>query len=340
MVRPRIETWVVTDPDDVDKIRKVHFIFFLDTKNNIVWKQSWSLETSKDGVKTVFVDEATWKLGDTIKLVERIQSEFIKVGSKFLDFLPVYIIPNLLQANQIWGMSEEADLIPIIDELLKKTSDSGDALRFEMFAITVLLNLSPTKQGKDGESGLKTKPGAMWNLSGVSPTGDLKSEVTKLEAKFSYKDTLNLHMQNLVSLLYELSSVVQLTDKNIDMSNVSGVALRLLFAGMISKTNNKNTIWEPKLERIYLDMLKLKGLHENITVPEETKVEIKINTPVPENRKEELEIVVGKLAENLISTERAMKQIGIKDPKEELAKIMAENAETDKLLGDILNNRT
>ncbi len=112
-----------------------------------------------------------------------------------------------------------------------------------------------------------------------------------------------------------------------------------MFAGMISKTNNKNTIWEPKLERIYGDMLKLKGLHESFTVPEETKVEIKINTPVPENRKEELDIVIGKLSQGLISTERAMKQVGIKDPAAELAKIMAENKETDKIIGDIFNNR-
>ena len=72
---------------------------------------------------------------------------------------------------------------------------------------------------------------------------------------------------------------------------------------------------------------------------ESKKVEIKINTPIPENRKEELEIVTGKLAQGLISTERAMKQIGIKNPPEELAKILAENAETNKLVADVFNER-
>lgn len=338
LVRPRMETWVLTDIDDMEKILKIHFAFFLDVKDKQIWKQSWELVRFKDGTKKVFLDEAIWEVTDTIKLVKRIFEGFVQVYGKFLDFLPVYAIPNLPQANMFWGYSELADLIPIIDELNKKHSDAADALRFEMFAITILMNINPAKQNaKKGGFRLKTKPGAMWELSGGSPTSNIRPEVSKLESNFSYVESLKNHVSNMKSLLFEISSVVQLDDKISTLGAISGVALKLLFAGMAIKTNNKNTIWEPKLEKIYLDMLKLKGLHKKFKVPDDTKVDIQISSPVPQNEVERMNVLTAQLSQNLISTERAMKEIGIQDTAAEMAKILDENKSDDEIVKDILN---
>lgn len=338
LVRPRMETWVLTDIDDMEKILKVHFAFFLDTREKTVWKQTWELQTMTDGTKRVFLDEAVWDLTDVPKVVTRIFEGFIQVDGKFLDFLPVYVIANLPQANMIFGDSDLKDLIPIIDELNKKYSDSADALRFEMFAITILMNVNPAKQtDKEGGFALKTKPGAMWNLAGGSPTSNLKPAVSRLESNFSYVESLKQHIGNLKSLIFEISNVVQLDDKLGTLGNISGVALKLLFANMAIKTNNKNTIWEPDLEKIYLDMLKLKGLHEKFKVPDDTKVDIQISSPVPQNEVEAMQVLTAQLSQNLISTERAMKEIGIVDTVAEMAKILEEGKADDEILKDIMN---
>jgi len=338
LVRPRMETWVLTERDDTEKIVRVHFAFFLDGKGKRVWKQTWELKLNPQGEKAVWLDEAIWDLTDTPKVEKQIFEGFVMIGSKFLTFLPVYIIPNLPQVNRSWGISELKDLIPIIDELNKKTSDSADALRFEMFAITIMMNINPAKQNdKEGGFGLKTKPGAMWNLAGGSPTSNLKPEVSKLESNFSYVESLKLHMGNLKSLLFELSSVVQIDDKISSLGPISGVALKLLFANMAIKTNNKNTVWEPKLEKIYLDMLRLKGLHEGFGVADDIKVDIKISSPIPQNEVEKMQVISTKISSNLISIERAMKEIGIVDTKAEMAKILEEGKADDEMLNDIMN---
>ena len=340
LVRPRMETWVLTERDDTEKIIRVHFAFFLDGAGKRVWKQTWELQTFTDGTKRVFLDEAIWILDDKPIIDEQIFLGFVKIGkNKFLDFLPVYIIPNLPQVNRVFGMSELMDLIPLIDEILKKTSDSGDALRFEMFAITVFMNINPPKQNdKEAGLGLKTKPGAMWNLAGGSPTSNaVKPDIFKLESAFSYKDSLKEHVSSLKSLLFELSSVVQLDKKLDTLGNISGVALKLLFASMAIKTDNKNTVWEPKLEKIYLDMLRLKGLHENFKVPDDTIVDIQINSPIPQNEVEQMNVLSAKISNNLIAIETAMKEIGIVDVKAEMAKILEEGKADNEILNDIMN---
>jgi len=318
--RPRIECFPITEFDDYEKLNKVHFVAF--KSEDIIWKQTFEMV----GDKCQF-SEATYSVKNNLQVEEWIQKPvFLGSGSKFIDFLPVYIIPNNPGLGMVWGYSDLDDLIPIIDELNKKYSDSSDALRFEMFAITILLNMKGFTDAKNKESRPKTKPGAVWRLMAeAGPQGEKKGDIFKLESSFAYRETLKEHIEKLTNILFELSDVIEVNPAVVSkLGNLSGVALKLMFASMISKTNVKNTIWKPKLAQIYSDALKMKSVYENYAYPEDLNIEVIIHSQIPLNEKEEVEIATMKLAAGLTSIRAEMDNMGVEDPEALMAEILEE----------------
>jgi len=329
--RPRMECFPITEFDDYEKLVKVHFVAF--KSEDLIWKQTFEMIDSK-----CLFQEATYNVKMNLKIEDVIQAPiFLGKGNKYLDFIPVYIIPNNPAIGMTFGYSELIDLIPIIDELDKKYSDSSDALRFEMFAITIMLNIKQFTDAKGQKGQPKTKPGAVWNLISAG-TGDVKPDIFKLESRFSYTETLKNHMDNLKNVMFELSSVIQINPETItNLGNLSGVALKLMYASMISKTNTKNTIWKPKLSEMYKDSLKMRSVYEAYSYPEDVDVEIITRMPVPSNEKEEVEIAIQKISANLSSIKREMDLAGVQDPEKLMAEILAEQNEQQKAMGDIYN---
>jgi len=325
--RLRIECFPITELDDYEKLTKVHFVAF--KSEDIIWKQTFEMVNGK-----CQFSEATYNVKENLKVEEVIQAPtYLGNGKKFIDFIPVYIIPNNPTIGMVWGYSEIEDLIPIIDELNKKYSDSADALRFEMFAITIMLNINQLTDAKGKKSRPKTKPGAVWDLISAG-TGDVKPDIFKLESKFAYTDTLKNHIDNLKNIMFELSNVIQINPEIVTkLGNLSGVALKLMFASMISKTNTKNTIWKPKLEQMYKDSLKMRAVYESYSYPEEADIEIITHMPVPLNEKEEVEIAVEKISAGLSSVKREMDNMGVEDPEKLMAEILEEQQEQEKNMG-------
>jgi len=331
MPRPRIECFPITEFDDYEKLTKVHFVAF--KSEDLIWKQTFEMIDGR-----CLFQEAIYNVKMNLKIEEVIQAPiFLGRGKNYLDFMPVYIIPNNPALGMTFGYSELIDLIPIIDELNGKYSDSSDALRFEMFAITIMLNMKQFMDAKGQKRQPKTKSGAVWNLVSAG-IGDVKSEIFKLESKFAYTDTLKNHIDNLKNLMFELSSVIQINPETISkLGNLSGVALKLMYASMISKTNTKNTIWKPKLAQMYKDSLKMRAVYESYSYPEDIDVEIITRMPVPLNEKEEVEIAVQKISAGLSSIRAEMDLAGVENPEELMAEILSEREEADKAMGDVYN---
>jgi hypothetical protein len=336
LIRNRIETFVVTQFDDYEKIIRIHFIAFQDDKT--IWKQTHEMV---NGV--YYISEALYDTQD-IKTPKKIIIPYqpLLIKGKTLDFMPVYIIANMAQLGEIWGVSELRDLIPIVNEINKKYSDSSDALKFDMFAITVFLN-AEMPVDEFGKPALKNKAGAAWNVMGLNPIiTPAKPDVFKLQGTFNYKDVLNSHVNSLISMIFEFAECINITPDTVQgLPALSGIALKLLFATIISKTARKNLIWKAKLAEIYRGALKLKQLYEgNYDIPEDLNIEIITHMPIPANELEEIQIVTAKLADSLISVTSAMNSIGIENPEEEIAKILAEKMQYDKVMNtDNINNK-
>jgi len=323
-VRNRIECFPIYDFDDYENITKIHFVAFRD--EDTIWKQTYELE---NGI--CYIEEAIYDA----KMIEKpkeviIPRQPLGIGKKYLDFIPVYIIPNTPQIGEIWGMSELEDLIPIIDEINRKYSDLSDSLRFDLFAITILMNVKPT--GKNPEKGLKAKPGAVWELMGGGPDSP-KSDVFKLEGQFHYIESLKYHIDSLVAALYEFSEVVNVSvDRISKVGNLSGVALKLLFAAILSKTTRKNAIWGARLREMYMGILKMKQIYEGYDLPDDLDIEIITHNPLPQNELENIQVITQKITAGLISVTTAMNELGVEDPERELAQILEEKNQYDKSL--------
>lgn len=337
LIRNRIETFVVTEFDDYEEIIRVHFIAFKDNKT--IWKQTFEMVNN-----ICYISEAEYEYDvQNIKTPKKVFIEYQPLGlnSKWLDFLPVYIISNLAQLGEIWGPSELRDLIPIIDEINKKYSDLSDSLKFDMFAITVFINAKiPT--GPDGKPKLSGRAGAAWNIAMLSPTDNVNPEVFKLTSTFNYTESLKYHIESLISAIFKFSECIDISPQTIaGIPSISGVALKLLFAAILSKTNRKNTVWKAKLAEIYMGALKLKQIYENYDIPEDLNIEIITHIPMPANELEEMNVITQKIADGLISVTTAMNEIGIENPEEELAKILEEKQAYDKALNlsQINNNQ-
>ena len=325
-IRNRIECFPIYDFDDYENITKIHFAAFVD--DSTVWKQTYELID-----KVCYIEEATYDVKNNLEVKEQIiENQPLGINGKWLDFIPVYIIPNLPIIGEVWGISELKDLIPLINEIDKKYSDASDALKFEMFAITVFLN-AKIPVDKDGKPTLATKAGSAWSITGGSPTDNIKTDVFKLQSTFQYADSLKYHIDSMASLIYELAEVVHLsTDKLTGIGNLSGVALKLLFASTLSKTNKKNTIWKTKIRDMWLGMLKMRSIYENYKYPDDLDIEVITHNPLPANEKEQVEIYTQKIAAGLASVETAMNELGIEDPEEELKKIIAEQLKYSEAL--------
>jgi len=329
--RPRIECFPVTEFDDYEKLIKVHFIAF--KSDDIIWKQTFEMINGK-----CLFEEATYNVMQNLKVEEVIQAPiFLGSGKKYLDFMPVYIIPNNPALGMVFGYSDLVDLIPMIDELNKKYSDSSDALRFEMFAITIMLNIKQFTDAQGKKSRPITKAGAVWDLISAG-TGEIKPDIFKLESKFSYTDALKTHMEKLTGLIFQFSSVCQINLDTINkLGNLSGVALKLMFASIISKTSVKNTIWNPKLVQMYSDSLKMRAVYETYSYPEDINIEIIQHIPIPQNELEQIQIAVQKLIVGLTSIKREMDLMGVENPELLMAEILKEQKEADKNLPDVYN---
>jgi hypothetical protein len=331
MPRNRMECFPVYDFDDYENITKVHFVAFVDEET--IWKQTYELIKDSNGKKTCYIEEATYSVKMNLQVKEQIiKYQPLGLNGKWLDFIPVYLIPNLPQIGEVWGVSEEKDLIPMFEEIDKKYSDLSDSLKFEMFAITILLNVKAPLD-ENGRPKLPGHAGAVWNMAIANIVDGARPEVKKLQSTFNYTDTLKYHIDSLMALVYELSEVVNLSvDKITGMNSLSGVALKLLFAAIISKTRKKNTIWSAKLRDMWFGVLKIKQIYEGYDIPEDLDIEIITHSPIPQNELEQVQVITAKLEAGLMSLTSAMNELQIENPKEEIAKIISEKLEFDKAL--------
>lgn len=318
LFKPVQEVFPLPDPEDPDTLLKVHFCSFWDNDKTI-WKQSWEM---RDG--ECFLTEGLYdaKLNPLKMLFD--------AEPTFLDFIPIILIPNEKITGNIFGTSMLKDLIPLFDQYNRLMSDATDALRFNMFAITVMLNAAP-----DSEKKLRVEPHAIWNVQ-----GDESIEVKKLEAAFQYSGALAEMLQRMDNVMHLIADVPDITPDNIKgFGLVSGVALKLLYSNLVSATQQSWRVWKSRLMQMneyIFRMLQAYEGHKNfyykdldLSVIDSYTTRIIPHLPLPENEMEKVNIEVTKLASSLQSVRGALYEIGEKNPERKIAEIIGDR---DKLV--------
>ncbi|NMB80416.1 MAG: hypothetical protein GYA14_01195 [Ignavibacteria bacterium] len=94
--RNRIECFPVYEFDDYENIYRIHFIAFQD--ENTIWKQTYDFVNGR-----CYIFEALYDVNNIANPKQVIiDYQPIGTGGKYLNYLPVYIVPNTPQLGQVF----------------------------------------------------------------------------------------------------------------------------------------------------------------------------------------------------------------------------------------------
>jgi hypothetical protein len=309
---------------DVDQLDAVHFIAYLDEEGTRLWKLSYYLEWDEEaGVYDCEIEEAVYDA--ELNIVDlRLPRQ-----SMGLDFIPVVHIPTDKLTGSTVGTSELEKFAEISEEIDRKLSDYSDALRFEMFAITLLTNVD-----EDPKSPLQYSPAAKWNLG----DGDKESgvpEAKKLESGFKFKEAIESYLDRMYEAMHEISEVPIVNTAEMKTGGINDMALKLLFSSIISKTQRSWVIWQSRLQTLneyILRYMKARQEHPRFKydrtwiaqLDEYYDSEIVFGLPLPEDQKALVTQLGEEIANQIESIKGAITRSGKENAEAKLMEIIAE----------------
>jgi hypothetical protein len=323
---PSIEVIAVHDPWDIDKLDEVHFIAYLDEDLTKLWKLSYYLVWKGDedtGAYDCEIEEAVYDEGLTVT------EQRVKRQSMGLDFIPVVHIPTDGLTGQIRGYSDLERMNDIADEIDRKLSDYSDALRFEMFAITLLMNVE-----EDPANPLKTAPSAKWNL-GSAGSEEGQPDAKRLESGFKFKDAIESYLDRMYEALHEISEVPVVNTAEMRTGGINDMALKLLFAAIISKTQRSWITWQSRLQTLneyILRYMKARQEHPRFKYDRELMAqldgyyysEIIFGLPLPQDQSALVTQLGEEIAIQIESIKGAITRSGKENAEAKLMEILAE----------------
>jgi len=332
---PSIEVIAVHDPWDVDVLTEVHFVAYLDEELRDLWKLSYYLVWKGDedsGAYDCEIEEGVYRAEDSNdKLTRglRVIDDRVTRQSMGLDFIPVVHIPTDGLTGQTQGYSELAKMIDIADEIDRKLSDYSDALRFEMFAITLLMNVE-----EDPKNPLKVAPSAKWNL-GSAAADEGQPDAKRMESGFKFKEAIEAYLDRMYAALHEISEVPVVNTADMKTGGINDMALKLLFSSIISKTQRSWVIWQSRLQTLneyILRYMKARADHPRFKygremldqVDGEYYSEIIFGLPLPQDQKALVEQLGEEIAMQIESIKGAITRSGKENAEAKLLEIIAE----------------
>jgi hypothetical protein len=225
--------------------------------------------------------------------------ELVRQSPNPLGFIPVVHIQNLAQPNFYEGVSDVEQLIGLQDELNTRLSDRANRITFQAFKMYLI-------KGVEDGAVRPIGPGRMWrtdnNDAKIESFGG--DEATPSE---------NAHIAEIREAMDKISGVTPVVAgvlKNKLGNLTSGVALKMTFMGMLTKTARKQFNYGQGIRRIgqmILEILDKAGIYP--TSPEDRNLDVVFPNPLPEDESEKLQHA--KLKSDLgVPTEKILTDLG------------------------------
>lgn len=326
---PDTEVFPVYSTDDYNELLKVNFVRSIELYD-------------QDGEKVELIKKQTFELiegecylteGHYTEELEPVE-EWIKNEKMGLNFIPVVLVPlqGLLQATS-GDNSELDDMREITDRLNQLNEDAVDSLKFEMFPVTYFKNI-PKNQLLE----IDIAPGA---AAAINSDSEKSPDVQKSESNFTYTTALNDTFMRLKAALHEVSSIPNFTAQDLNFGGMNAEALQIIFHDIIQDTEEHWHIWQSKLQELHEKSIKylqarisdskftydkevVRNIGENYTN------EIKFVLPLPDNRKDLVELLVEETAAGFESISGAMNRLGVENATAKKQEIQAESLENKR----------
>lgn len=324
--RPDNEYIPVYSDDDFEDLIACHFVKGRKWEVNgeeidAVQIQTFTLED--DG--KAYVEEAVYKEQD-LSLLKTIQAK----TSLGLDFIPVQEFPVNELLSESLGQSEISSLREQNDVLNQMNEDAIDSLKFEMFEMTAITNAAP-----GAADGVQVAPGA---LVEIQSQGDTKSaDIKKVGGNFGWKEAFKDQYMRVKGAMHEVSGLPQIVPQELNFGGLNGEALQVLFHEIITDTEEHWLSWGYNLAELHaksIKYLQARVTRRNFGYDKQTVLNIGDNyenemrfvLPLPDNRKELVELLDLEVAAGFESSKGAMERLGVENVQAKIQEIESERS--------------
>lgn len=312
--RPDNEYIPVYSDDDFEDLIGAHFvkgvIYELGDGEDVAAIQKQSFWLDENGM--AYCDEGVYRESD-LALLKTVQ-EATALG---LDFIPVqeFTVNELL--SETLGDSEISALREQNDVLNQMNEDAIDSLKFEMFPITAVTNAAP-----GSADGIVKAPGA---LVEIQSQGDTKSADMKVvEGQFAWKEAYKDQYARVKGAMHEISGLPQIVPQELNFGGLNGEALQVLFHDIITDTEEHWLSWGYNLAELHEKSVRYLQARANRpifaydkgvvrAIGDEYSNEMRFVLPLPDNRKELVELLEMETLAGLESTKGAMERLGVEN---------------------------
>lgn len=312
---PDYECVPVYSDDDLDELESVHFIKHVDDGDGgtVIRKQSFTTEYNANGIAECYVSEGLFD--EELNQISVIQ-EYQTTG---LDFIPVVFFPVADLLNDDVTNDEIADMRQLTDVINQLNEDSIDALKFEMFPMTAFLNVP-----KGTTDNINVSAGATIEITSGGMTSDAAPVVRKIESSFTWSAAFSQTHDRLKGALHEVTSVPNIVPQELNFGGLNPEAMQLLFHSIITETEEHWLVWGARLKELHSKTLRYLQARTGASVFAYDKQvvrnvgdnydnEIRFALPLPDNRKELVDLLAIETAAGFESSAGAMERLGVQD---------------------------
>ncbi len=331
--RPDTEIFPVYTDDDYEDLVAVHFIVpkIIDDKE-FYQKQTFSLENGE-----CFLEEGIYDQN------LRLKKTITEKQSMGIDFIPVVLFPVYDLNGETYDNSEVDDMKEQTDILNKMNEDAIDSLKFEMFSMTALINVPEGTSNK-----VDIAPGAIIEARGS--TDGQSPDIKKVEGGFRWKDAFKDQYARVKGALHEITGLPQVVPQELNFGGLNGETLHVLFHDIIQETEEHWLSWGPRLEELHEKTVRyLQARVDRDVFAYDRKVvkligtdyenEVKFVLPLPDNRKELVELLTLEMDAGLESQAGAMNRLGVENTNAKKQEIDNERT-ASKIAQDPYNEQT
>ncbi|MCB2300383.1 phage portal protein [Clostridium tagluense] len=237
--------------------------------------------------------------------------------------IPCWVITNEQCLSDPCGISDIKDLIPLQNQINRRTSDYADAIRFDMFGLNIIKDATEKSVNK-----AKIAPNSLLALVSIDgKTADAK----KIESTFQNAEAAEKFIKRLEDSMYEKLSI----PKPEQLKNIpSAKTLKYVYSELVSRCAEKWHDWEPVIRSMIRLIVETSGKFkcyddwDNGWNELQYNIVLKKRYPVPEDEDDKKKVAMEEVRSNVRSHRSYIKDFTDDENTENIMKEIAEDITT------------
>ena len=283
-----------------------------------IWNRYTYFMSNKENEEfSCYLKTETFKGNDLDKSIET------KEQNTELRKIPCWVITNEQCLSDPSGISDIKDLIPLQNQINRRTSDCADAIRFDMFGMNIIKDATTDSVNK-----AKIAPNSLLAL--VSLNGKT-TDAKKIESTFQNAEAAEKFIKRLDDSMCEKLSI----PKPEQLKNIpSAKTLKYVYSELVSRCAEKWHDWEPVIRSMIRLIVESSGKFkcyddwDSIWNELQYNIILKKNYPVPEDEDDKKRIAMEEVRSNVRSHRSYIKDFTDDENTENIMKEIAEDIAT------------